>query len=189
MQSWGFPGVSDGKESARNAGDSGLISGLGRSLGDEKGYPLWGGFPGSSPGKQSTFNAGDPCSIPGSGRSPGGGIGCLFQYSWASLVSQMVKNPAAIQETWVRSLGWEGPVEEGMATNPSILAWRFPWTEGPGGLQSIMSQSQIKQRLTLSLSCRPNRSDVQNKGNGLLCPHFLPCSPPPTISGFARGLG
>ena len=71
--------------------------------------------------------------IPGSGRSPGEGIGYPLQYSWASLVAQMAKNPPAMQETWVRSLGWEDPLEEGMATHSSILAWRIPWTEKPGG--------------------------------------------------------
>ena len=49
----------------------------------------------------------------------------------------MVKNPPAMQETWVRSLGWEEPLEEGMATHSGILAWRIPWTEEPGGLKSI----------------------------------------------------
>ena len=53
------------------------------------------------------------------------------------LVSQLVKNPLAVQETPVRSLGWEGPLENRMATHSSILAWRIPWTEEPGGLQSI----------------------------------------------------
>ena len=52
----------------------------------------------------------------------------------------MVKNLPATQETWVRSLDWEDPLEEGMATHPSILAWRIPWTEEPGGLQSVGSQ-------------------------------------------------
>ena len=47
------------------------------------------------------------------------------------------KNLPAIQETWVRSLGWEDPVEEGMATNSSILAWKIPWTDEPGGPQSM----------------------------------------------------
>ena len=56
---------------------------------------------------------------------------------WASLVAQMVKNLPAIWETWVQSLGWEDPLEEGMATHSSILAWRIPWTEEPGGLQSM----------------------------------------------------
>ena len=52
------------------------------------------------------------------------------------LVAQMVKNPPAMQETWVCSLGWEDPLEEGMGTHSSILAWRIPWTEDPGRLQS-----------------------------------------------------
>ena len=55
----------------------------------------------------------------------------------ASLVAQMVKNLPAMWETWVRSLGREDPLERGMATNSSILAWRIPWTEEPGGLQSM----------------------------------------------------
>ena len=60
---------------------------------------------------------------------------------WASLVAQTVKNPPAMQETWwVSCLGWEDPLEKGMATNSSILAWRIPWTEEPGGLQSTGSQ-------------------------------------------------
>ena len=53
----------------------------------------------------------------------------------ASLVAQMVKNLPAMQETQVLSLGWEDPLEKGMATQSSILAWRIPWTEEPGGLQ------------------------------------------------------
>ena len=60
----------------------------------------------------------------------------------ASLVAQMVKNLPAIQETWVKSLGWEDPVEKEMATHFSILAWRIPWTEEAGGLQSMGLQSQ-----------------------------------------------
>ena len=59
---------------------------------------------------------------------------CLL---WASLVAQTVKNLPAMRETWVRSLGWEDPLEEGMATHSSILAWRIPWTEEPGALQSM----------------------------------------------------
>ena len=86
------------------------------------------GFPDSSVGKESTCNAGDPGSIPGSGRSSGEGIGYPLQYSWASLVAQLVKNPPAVWETWVRSLGWEDPLEKGKATHSSILAWRIPWT-------------------------------------------------------------
>ena len=56
------------------------------------------------------------------------------------LVAQMVKNLPAVWETWVPSLARENPLEEGMATHCSILAWRIPWTEEPGGLQSIASQ-------------------------------------------------
>ena len=59
---------------------------------------------------------------------------------WASLVAQMVKNPPAMRETRVRSLGREDPLEEGMATYSSIVAGRIPWTEEPGGLQSTGSR-------------------------------------------------
>ena len=80
---------------------------------------------------------GDPGFIPWLlGRSPGEGIGYPLPYSWASMVAKMVKNPSAMLETWVRSLGGEDPLEEGMATHSSILAWRIPWTEEPGRLQS-----------------------------------------------------
>ena len=54
----------------------------------------------------------------------------------ASLVAQRIKRLPAMQETWVQSLGWEDPLEKEMATHSSILAWRIPWTEEPGGLQS-----------------------------------------------------
>ena len=73
--------------------------------------------------------------IPGSGRSPGEGIGYPLQYSWASLVVQLVKNPPAMWETWVLSLGWEDTLQKEKATHSSILAWRIPWT-----VQSIASQ-------------------------------------------------
>ena len=86
------------------------------------------GFPHSSVGKESTCNAGDPGLIPGSGRFVGEGIGYPLQYSWASFVAQLVKSSPAMWETWVRSLGWEDPLEKGMATHSSILAWRIPWT-------------------------------------------------------------
>ena len=55
------------------------------------------------------------------------------------LVPEMVKSLPAMQETWVQSLGWEDPLEKGMATHSSILAWRIPWTEDPGRLQSMGS--------------------------------------------------
>ena len=73
-------------------------------------------------GKESACSAGDPGSIPGSERSAGEGIGYPLQYSWISLVAQLVKNPPAMWETWVQSLGWEDPLEKGKATHSSILA-------------------------------------------------------------------
>ena len=86
------------------------------------------GFPDSSVGKESACNARDLGSIPGSGRSAGEGIGYPGQYSWASLVAQLVKDLPAMQETWVQSLGWEDPLEKGKATHSSILAWKIPRT-------------------------------------------------------------
>ena len=64
--------------------------------------------------------------IPGSGKSPGEGPGCPLQYSLASLVAQLVKNPLAMEETWVQPLGWEDPLEEDMVTHSNILAWKIP---------------------------------------------------------------
>ena len=60
--------------------------------------------------------------------------------TFASLVAQMVKRLPTMRETWVRSLGWEDPLEKEMATHSSILAWKIPWTGDPGRLQSIQSQ-------------------------------------------------
>ena len=64
------------------------------------------------------------------------------QVSWAPLGAQTVDNPPAMRETWVPSLGWVDPLEDGMATYSGILAWRIPWTEEPSGLQSMGSHSQ-----------------------------------------------
>ena len=61
----------------------------------------------------------------------------------ASLVAQMVKNLPAMRDTWIRSLGQEDLLEKGMATHSSILAWRIPWEEEPGGLQSMRLQSDM----------------------------------------------
>ena len=79
--------------------------------------------------------AGEPSSIPGSGRSAAEGIGYPLQYSWASLVAQLVENLPAMQETRVWPLGWEDPLEKGKATHASILAWRIR-----GTIQSMGSQ-------------------------------------------------
>ena len=107
---------------------------------------LLAGFPGSSADKESTCNAGNPSLIPGLGKHPREWIGYPLLYSWVFLVAQMVKNSSAMWETWVWSCGFEpgfsreNPLEEGMATHSSILAWRIPWIEDPGGLQSMWSQ-------------------------------------------------
>ena len=91
------------------------------------------GFPESTVAKESACNAGDPGSIPVSGRSAGEGIGYPLQYSWGSLVAQLVivqlvKDLPAMGETWVRSLGGEDPLEKGKAIHSSILTWTIPWT-------------------------------------------------------------
>ena len=78
-------------------------------------------FPHSSVGRESTCSAGDHSSILAE-RSAGEGIGYPLQYSWASLVAQLIKNLPAMRETWVQSLGWEDPLEKGKATQSSILA-------------------------------------------------------------------
>ena len=103
------------------------------------------GFPDSSVGKESTCNAGDPSSIPGLERSAGEGISYPLQYSWSSLVVHLVKNPPALWETWVRSLGWEDPLEKGKATHFSILAWRI--------LYSPWGHKELDTTERLSLSC------------------------------------
>ena len=88
---------------------------------------FWG-FPESSVGKESACSTGNPGSIPGLGRSTGDGIDCPLQYSWASLMAQLVKKPLAMQDTWAQSLGWEDSLEKTKATHSSILARRIPWT-------------------------------------------------------------
>ena len=107
-------------------------------------YQAKEGFPGSSVGKEFSCNAGDPSSIPGSGRSTGEGIGYPLQYSWASLLAQLVKNPPAVWETWVRSLGWENPLEKAMATHSSILAWRILW-----GRKELDMMKEIEEQMTV----------------------------------------
>ena len=103
------------------------------------------GFPDSSVGKESACNAGDLGLIPGSGRSTGEGIGYPLQYSWASLVAQLVKILPAMWETWVQSLGWEDPLEKGKATTP------ISWTGEFHGLYSLWGhkESDTTERLSL----------------------------------------
>ena len=112
---------------ARGEGQTFLSSAscISGSTGAEHDSPVFLGFPGGSDGKESACSAGDLGLIPGSGRSPGEGKGDPLQYSWASLVTQLVKNLPAMGGTWVQSLGWEDPMEKGKATHSSILAWRI----------------------------------------------------------------
>ena len=105
---------------------------------------LYLGFSGSSAGEESACSAGDSTSISGTGRSPGEGIGYPYQYSWTSLVaqtSQVAKNPPAVREMWVQSLGWENHWSRAWQPTPVFLPAESPWTEEPGGLQSMGSQS------------------------------------------------
>ena len=88
------------------------------------------GFPGSSACKESFCNAGVSSSI-------GERRGYPLQFSWPFLVAQIVKNPPALWETWVPSLGWKDPLEEGMQPTPVFLPGESPWTEELGGLQSM----------------------------------------------------
>ena len=106
---------------------------------------LWAriqGFPHSSVGKEYSCIAGEPGLIPGLGRYAGEGIGYPLQFSWASLVAQLIKNLLAMWYTWVWSLGCEDHLEK--ATHSSILAWRIPWT-----VQSM--GSDMTELLSLSL--------------------------------------
>ena len=124
----GFPYGSAGKESTCNVGDLGLTPGLGRSPGEGKDYPLQ---------YSSLENSNMDYTVHGVAKS----WTWLsdFYFTWASLVAQMVKSLPAVQDTWVRSLDQEDPLEKEMATHSSILAWKIPWTEEPGRLQSMGS--------------------------------------------------
>ena len=101
---------------------------LGQHLGLAVSLQALRGFPDSSVGKESACNAGDPGLILGWRRSTGEWIDYPLQYSWASIVAQLVKNLPEMQETWIPSLGWEDALEKGKATHSRILAWRIPWT-------------------------------------------------------------
>ena len=108
----------------------------------------WTGFPGSSAGKESTCNAGDPSSIPGSGRSPRERIGHPLQFSWASLVAQMTKNPPAMWATWVPSLGREDPWRREWQPTPVFLPGNSHGQRSlagytPLGLYRLVSDSRI----------------------------------------------
>ena len=110
---------------------------------------MYQGFPGSSAGEESAYNAGDPSSIPGSGVSPEEGVGYPLQYSWASLVAQMVKNLPALRESWVLSLGQEDPLRRKWQPTPIFLPGESLWTEEPGGYSPWgCKESDITERLS-----------------------------------------
>ena len=113
------------------------------------------GFPDNSAGKEYACNAGDHSSISGLGRSPGEGIGYPFHHSWASLVAQMVKNPPAMQVTWVGSLGWEDSLEKGMATTSSVLAWRIPMDGGDNQTERLNNLDRTTKHSIAQLLWQP----------------------------------
>ena len=100
-------------------------------------------FPGSSAGKEPTCSAGDPGSVAGLGRSAGEGIGYPLQYPWPRPVAQLVKNLPAMQETWVRSLAWEDPLEKGKATHS------VSWPGESHGLYSPWKELDMTEGLSL----------------------------------------
>ena len=97
----------------------------------------------------------------------------------------MVKNLPAMWESWVRSLGWEDPLEKGMATHSNLLAWRIPWTEEPGRLLSIGSQRVVHDWNWRDLACT---TKLKREINSLCHPHLLLPSIFPSIKVFSNEL-
>ena len=123
-------------------------------------YVCLKGLPDSSAGKESTCKAGHPGSIPESGRSAGEGIGYPLQYSWASLVAQLVKNPPAMQETWVQSLGWEDPLETESLPTPASWLEEFHGLYSPWGRkESGTTERLLLTSLTWEIMCGPDFSE------------------------------
>ena len=114
------------------------------------------GLPGNSDDKESAWNTGDLSWIPGSGRSPGEGNSYPLQYSWASPVARMVRNPSTMRETWVRSLGWEDPLKEGMATHSVYLPGESPGTKQPDRLRSMEPQRARADQLSTTQHSLPH---------------------------------
>ena len=129
----GFRGGSEGKASACNAGDHGSVPASGRSPGEGNGTPLQCSCL-DNPSDGGAWWA----AVYGVAQSRTR-LKRLSSSSRASLVAQRVKHLPAMQETQVRFLGWEDPLEKEMATHSSTLAWKIPWTEEPGRLQSMGS--------------------------------------------------
>ena len=113
----------------------------------------------------------------------------LLGDSRASLGSQMVKNPPAMQETWLRPLGWQDPLEKGTATHSTILAWRIPWKEEPGRLQSMGSQrvEHDSVTFTFSLSGDSQMSSFPEPPPVCTLSQFTPWPPQP-LPGRKRGI-
>ena len=112
--------------------------------------PLYQGFPDCSVGKESACSAGDPSSIPGSGRSPGEGIGYPLQYSWTSLVAQLVKNLPTMWEIWVQSLGWKIPWRRERLPTPVFWPGEFRLEYSPWGLKESTGPSDFDFHLTFT---------------------------------------
>ena len=107
-------------------------------------------FPDGSDSKESACNSGDPCSSPGSGRSAGKEIGYPLQYSWVSLVAQLIKNPPAMRETWVRFLGWEDPWKRERLSTPVFWPGEFHGLYSPWGHKELDTTEQLSFSLSLS---------------------------------------
>ena len=130
-----------------------------------QGLPRW------LSGRESACNAENPISIPGSGRSLGEGIVYPLQYTWAFLVAQTVKNPPAVWETCVQSQGWEDPLEEGLATHSSIVAWRIHMDRGAWrAIVHSLKESDTTEPLSIHTHRKPYC--IQEKQNKFL---IIPC--------------
>ena len=132
------------------------------------------GFPDISVAKQSACNAGDSGSIPGSSRSPGEEIGYSLQYSWASLVAQLVKNPPVMKETWVGSLGWgDSPRErKGYQLQYSGLknSMDYPWGHKELDTTERLSVSQsVRQGNTLFTRKMRTVYNLKTLGTACIC--------------------
>ena len=154
----GFPGSSVGEDTVCNAGDPGSIPGSGRSSGEGNDNPLqysclenpWTEEPGRLQSMRSQEL--DMTGLVGLNHQKMQSEAIMpwpTSLMWAFLVVQIVKSLPAMWETWIWSLGWEDPPEEGMATHSSILEWRFPWTEEPDGLQSMIESNKEFPRFFL----------------------------------------
>ena len=130
------------------------------------------GFPDSSVGKESVYNAGDHGSILGPGRSPGEGIGYTLQYSWASLVAQLVKNLPAMWDTWVWSLRWEDPWRRKRLPTPVFLPGDFHGLYIVHGVTKSNFHTSHKHTFKICSSCnRHSKPDAIQEVYNRLVPN------------------